>query len=312
MVTELHWSELHGVVVPMVTPFTRDGRIDTAAVERIVDHLMQAGIRDVLLLGTTGEAASVGANERLRFMEVALARLGGRARIYVGLASNSMAETVAAARSYAALGVDALVGHLPNYYPLGAAQMHAWFARLADTVTRPLFLYNIPMTTRMSIPVETVMALGEHPNIAGMKDSEYDVARMETLLEWRRGRTDFQYFVGPSVMALQGLRLGADGFVPGVGNVVPGACRRLLACARAGDWAGAEAAQAEMKRVGDTYMPNRSVGDAIATLKATMHAMGLCGATVLPPLLPSGEDEMPVVNATLAELERTRVTARPA
>ena len=143
--------------------------------------------------------------------------------------------------------------------PLSSAQMHAWFVRLADAVSRPLFLYNIPMTTRMSIPVETVMALADHPNIAGMKDSEYDVARMERLLEWRRGRPGFQYFVGPSVMALQGLRLGADGFVPGVGNVVPAACRRLLDCARAGDWDGAEAAQADMKRVGDTYMPARSV-----------------------------------------------------
>lgn len=302
--------EPHGVVVPMVTPFTGEGRIDTAAVERIVDHLMHAGIRDLLLLGTTGEAASMSATERLRFMETALKRLDGRARVFVGLASNSFAETVAAAGSYSAMGVDALVGHLPSYYPLNSAHMHDWFARLADAVTRPLFLYNIPMTTRMSIPVDTVMALGEHPNIAGMKDSEYDAARMEVLLAWRWGRTDFQYFVGPSVMALHGLRLGADGFVPGVGNVVPEACRRLLMCARAGDWAGAEAAQADMKRVGDTYMPNRSVGDAIALLKATMHAMGLCGATVLPPLLPPGEDEMRSVAATLDALGPARGAER--
>jgi dihydrodipicolinate synthase/N-acetylneuraminate lyase len=305
-------KELDGVVVPMVTPFTSDGRIDEEAVGRVLEHLMQAGIRDLLLLGTTGEAASMSATERLRFLEAVLGRLNGRARTFVGLASNSFADTVAAARSYAAMGVDALVGHLPNYYPLRGAQMHAWFARLADAATLPLFLYNIPMTTKMSIPVETVMALGEHPNIMGMKDSEYDAARMETLLAWRRGRTDFQYFVGPSVMALDGLRLGADGFVPGVGNVVPEACRRLLACARAGDWAGAEAAQADMKRVGDTYMPGRSVGDAITLLKATMHAMGLCGATVLPPLLPPGEDDLRVVSATLAELERARLAGRPA
>jgi dihydrodipicolinate synthase/N-acetylneuraminate lyase len=301
--------DLHGVVVPMVTPFTPDGAIDLPAVERLVDHLLGAGIRDLLLLGTTGEAASQSAAQRLRFLEAALARLGGRARTYVGLASNSLEDTLTAARNYAALGVDALVGHLPNYYPLRDVQMHAWFTRLADAVPRPLYLYNIPMTTRMSIPVETVMALGEHPNITGMKDSEYDSDRMATLLAWRRDRTDFQYFVGPSVMALDGLRLGADGFVPGVGNVVPEACRRLLDCARTGDWAGAEAAQADMKRVGDTYLPDRSVGEAIALLKATLYALGLCGPTVLPPLLTAGERDMRVVQATLAELERTR-TAR--
>jgi dihydrodipicolinate synthase/N-acetylneuraminate lyase len=288
-----------GVVVPMVTPFTPEGRVDAPAVGRLIDHLMGAGIADVLLLGTTGEAASLSAAERLGFLDVALKRLDGRARIFVGLANNSFAETVAAARSYSAMGVYGLVGHLPSYYPLSSSQMQGWFTRLADNVSRPLFLYNIPMTTRMSIPVETVMALADHPNIAGMKDSEYDVARMETLLGWRRGRKDFLYFVGPSVMALRGLELGADGFVPGVGNVVPDACRRLLQCARAGDWAGAAAAQADMKRVGDTYMPDRSVGDAIALLKATLHAMGLCGPTVLPPLTAPNDTERHTVAATL-------------
>jgi 4-hydroxy-tetrahydrodipicolinate synthase len=305
-------AEMHGVVVPMVTPFTEEGEIDGPAVHRLVDHLLGAGVRDLLLLGTTGEAASLSASQRLRFLETALERLGGRARTYVGLASNSLTDTLAAARAYAVMGVDALVGHLPNYYPLNPAQMHAWFTRLADEVRRPLYLYNIPMTTRMSIPIETVMALGEHPNIVGMKDSEYDRERMATLLEWRRGRADFEYFVGPSVMALYGLRLGADGFVPGVGNVVPEACIRLLGCAREGDWVGAEAAQATMKQVGDTYMPDRSVGDAIALLKATMHALGLCGPTVLPPLLPAGVEAMPVVKATLMELERTRAAGRVA
>jgi dihydrodipicolinate synthase/N-acetylneuraminate lyase len=297
--------DLHGVVVPMVTPFTEEGAIDLPAVERLVDHLLGAGIRDLLLLGTTGEAASMSAAQRLRFLEAVLTRLGGRARTYVGLASNCLEDTLTAARDYAAMGVDALVGHLPSYYPLGAAQMQAWFTRLADGVPRPLYLYNIPMTTRMSIPVETIMALGEHPNIAGMKDSEYDRARMAALLAWRRGRTDFQYFVGPSVMASYGLQLGADGFVPGVGNVVPEACRRLLECARAGDWTGAEAAQADMRRVGDTYMPDRSVGEAIALLKATMHALGLCGPTVLPPLLPAAERDRRVVEATLSQLGRS-------
>jgi dihydrodipicolinate synthase/N-acetylneuraminate lyase len=294
------------VVVAMVTPFTGDGEIDEPAVGRVVEHLLHAGVDGLLLLGTTGEAASVSAAQRLRFLDIALRHLDGRARSFVGLASNCLEDTLAAARAYTAMGVDALVGHLPNYYPLRDTQMQAWFTRIADAVPRPLYLYNIPMTTRMSIPVETIMALGEHPNIAGMKDSEFDRARMATLLAWRRERADFQYFVGPSAMALEGLRLGADGFVAAVGNVLPDVCRRLLDCARSGDWDGAEAAQAEMKRVGDTYMPDRTVADAIALLKATMHALGLCGPTVLPPLLPPTPAEMRVVQATLRELELIR------
>jgi 4-hydroxy-tetrahydrodipicolinate synthase len=180
--------------------------------------------------------------------------------------------------------------------------MRAWFERLADEVPAPLFLYNIPMTTKMSIPVATVEALSAHPNIAGIKDSEYDVGRMETLLARLKDRSRFACFVGPSILAKQGLALGASGFVPGVGNVMPDACQRLMVCAEARDWEGAEQAQALMKRIGDTYQAGRTVAEAIAMLKAAMNALGLCSPVVLPPLVPPSETDRRAVAAGVAEL----------
>ena len=255
-----------GVVVPMVTPFTAEGSIDEMATSAMIDRLLKAGTRSFLLLGTTGEAASISASAKLRFVARCLARISGRAHVYVGVANNSFAETMADANAYARLGADAIVSHLPNYYPLSPQQMHQWFERVADESPLPVFLYNIPMTTKMSIPIDVVQQLADHPNVFGMKDSEYDEARMEALITFRKQRDDFVFFVGPSIMSLRGLQLGADGFVPGVGNVVPEACHRLYESARAGDWEAAAQAQEDMKRVGDTYMPNRSVGDAIALL----------------------------------------------
>lgn len=295
-------GEHRGVVVPMVTPFTEDERVDEAAVRRIIDHLLEGGVAGVLLLGTTGEAASMGTSQRRRLIEAAVQHVAGRVTIYAGISHNSYAESIGAARIYRAIGVDALVAHLPTAYPLGVAHMHAWFERLASEAPGPLLLYNIPMTTRMSIPVETVEALSTHPNIAGIKDSEYDVARMEMLLTRFKHRTDFAYFVGPSVLAMKGLGLGADGFVPGVGNVMPDVCQRLMACAETGDWAGAEEAQALMNRIGDTYQTGRTVTEAVGRLKAAMKALGLCSPVVLPPLLPTGEAERTTVAAAVAEL----------
>jgi dihydrodipicolinate synthase/N-acetylneuraminate lyase len=304
-------SRFGGVVVPMVTPFTPEGTIDEVATRRMVDRLLSAGVRSFLLLGTTGEAASISASEKLRFVNCALQRINGQAHVYVGLANNSLEDTFTAAHAYAALGVDAVVGHLPNYYPLSSGQMHEWFELLADTVRVPLFLYNIPMTTKMSIPIDIVQRLAEHPNVFGMKDSEYDVERLEKLIAFRTQRDDFTFFVGPSVMSMRGLQLGADGFVPGVGNVVPEACLKLMRAAQSNDWAAAEAAQDAMKRVGDTYMPGRSVGDAIAILKAVLAELGLCDATVLPPLTPPDGPDRLIIKATVQALAATAASARP-
>lgn len=291
-----------GVVVPMVTPFTEDGQVDEPAVRRLVDHLVRGGIGGILLLGTTGEAASMEARERLRLVETAVAHIARRVRVFAGISDDSLAAAAATAKAYRELGVDAFLAHVPSYYPLGAAEVHAWFERLADRVPAPLFLYNIPMTTHVSIPEDVVEALSRHANIAGIKDSEYDAARMERLLARFRGRPDFAYFVGPSVMAKRGLELGADGIVPGVGNLLPRTSQRLFEAARAGDHAAAGEAQQRLKRIGDTYQAGRSVTHAIALLKAALAALGLCRPVVLPPLLPPPEAEARAAAAAAREL----------
>ncbi|MGH7551189.1 MAG: dihydrodipicolinate synthase family protein [Gemmatimonadota bacterium] len=295
-------KRFHGAVVPMATPFTADEALDEPAVRRILDHVLEGGVRAVLLLGTTGEGASMDPVARRRLVEIAVGHLEGRATTFANVSSDSLAASIEEARAFQEIGVDAVVAHLPVYYPLAPPDMARWFERLADDVPMPLFLYNIPMTTGMSIPVETVVALSGHPNIAGIKDSEYDVDRMETLLSRLGDRADFAYFVGPSGHALQGLSRGAAGFVPGVGNLLPGVCQRLVEAAERGDRQTAARMQERMKRVGDTYQANRTVSQAIPLIKAGMSALGLCGPTVLPPLAGSDDADREAMVAALNEL----------
>ncbi|MGH7565088.1 MAG: dihydrodipicolinate synthase family protein [Gemmatimonadota bacterium] len=295
-------KRFRGVVVPMVTPFTADEALDEPAVARILDHVIEGGVRAVLLLGTTGEGTSMDPAARRRLVEIAVGHLGGRAVTFANISSDSLAASIDEARAFHKIGVDAVVAHLPIYYPLEPAQMRSWFERLADNAPAPLFLYNIPMTTGMSIPVETVVALSGHPNVAGMKDSEYDLDRMGTLLSRLGDRADFAYFVGPSGHALPGLVRGAAGFVPGVGNLLPEICQRLMEGAERGDRQTALRMQERMKRVGDTYQANRTVSQAIPLIKAGMSALGLCGPTVLPPLAGPDDADREAMVATLNEL----------
>jgi 4-hydroxy-tetrahydrodipicolinate synthase len=287
-------SPYRGVIVPMVTPIAPDGDLDEPAVGRIIDHMVAGGVHGVFVLGTTGENASMHAAMRERLVAVTATHIGERARVYAGISSNCLADSVAAAKAYAPLGVDAVVAHLPTYYALDAEEQLAYFSVLADRIALPLVLYDIPATTHMVVPVEIVERLSRHSNIVGIKDSGGDVAHLAALLE-RLGdvRPDFAILVGASALAAQGLALGADGIVPAQGNLIPALCRALFDRAVAGDRDGAEACQQRVDAFARLFVDGRSLAQSLGALKAMMGALDLCGPDVLPPLRPlsSGEQE---------------------
>ena len=149
-----HLSSHHGVIVPMVTPVTPDGSLDEPAVRRIVDHLVAGGVHGIFVLGTTGENTSVPLAMRERLVAATVEHVAGRVRTYAGISSNCLADSVAAARAYVPLGVDAVVAHLPMYYALNAEEQFTYFNALAERIDLPLVLYDIPVTTHMAIPVD--------------------------------------------------------------------------------------------------------------------------------------------------------------
>jgi len=285
-------SPHHGVIAPIVTPVTSDGSLDEPAVRRVVDHMVAGGVHGVFVLGTTGENTSVPAAMRERLVAATAKHVAGRARTYAGVSANCLADSVAAAKAYAPLGVDAVVAHLPTYYALNGEEQFAYFNALADRIDLPLVLYDIPVTTHLVIPVEVVERLSYHPNVVGIKDSGGDIGHLTALLE-RLGdsRPDFAVLVGASVLAAQGLVLGADGFVPSQGNLVPALCRALYDCAIAGDRDGAEVYQRQLNALAQLFVEGRSLAQSLGALKAMMGALGLCGADVLPPLLPLSPQE---------------------
>jgi 4-hydroxy-tetrahydrodipicolinate synthase len=213
--------------------------------------------------------------------------------VFAGISSNCLAHSVEAAATFFERGADVVVAHPPYYFPLGPEELLAYYTALADRISGPLIIYNIPSTTHVSVPVEIVEALSEHPSIVGIKDSEEDAARLAVLMERLAGRGDFTCLVGAANLAARGMALGADGFVPGNGNLVPRACRALYDSGLAGDEAAAETYQREIDEVAGIYHRGRPLREALAALKAAMGVLGLCGPDMLPPLraLAPGEQE---------------------
>jgi dihydrodipicolinate synthase/N-acetylneuraminate lyase len=300
----------HGVVVPMVTPITPQGDLDEPAVCRVIDHLIEGGASGIFVLGTTGEAASVPHPMRSRLISITVEHVGNRVLTCAGIGRNCLEHSVHAAKECFRLGIDVAVAHLPSYYALSPEEQCDYYTALVERIPGPLMLYNIPSTTHMSIPIEVVEQLSQHPKVVGLKDSEQDTARLEAVMKRLGGRPDFAVFVGVTVLAAKALSLGADGMVPSSGNLVPQLCQGLYESGIRGYVANAEVFQQQIDEAAGIYQRNRTLGQSLAALKAAMGALGLCGPDVLPPLHPLDPAEQAAVRCEFltwqAEKERAK------
>ena len=291
-------SKYRGVVVPMVTPVTQDGQLDTEAVKRIINFFADNKVSP-LLMGTTGEGNSVSQADGQLFVETAVeanTHHPSPITIYAGLTGNCFAEQVRQAEIFTALGADVIVATLPTYYALTPEQMYEYYHTLADCITGPLMLYNILATTHMSIPVDVIRRLADHPNIVGLKDSERDLERMAQCIEIAKGRDDFAYFCGWAAQSAHSLELGGNGIVPSTGNYVPGMFNELYDAAVRGDIATANRLQDETNEIAKIYQKDRTLGQSLTALKVMMQTKGLCEPWMLMPLCRlSAEEEQKII-----------------
>lgn len=282
-------NKYHGVVVPMVTPLAKDGSIDVAAVERIIENFAQNNV-SALIMGTTGEGNSVPVEYGIKMIEAASRTAKGRITIYAGLAGNCVKEQIAAAEKFIKAGADVIAATLPCYYTLKPEQMYDYYKTMADVLTVPLMLYNITITTHMSIPLDVIEKLSHHPNIVGLKDSENNVPRLEEALKMFAGREDFAYFCGCAANSAVALKNGADGIVPSVGNYLPKIYQDLFIAGINGDMEKAEELQQITIEIGKINTEGLTLGDSLAGLKVIMNEAGLCETGMLPPLTELGKE----------------------
>ncbi len=290
-----------GVVVPMVSPFTNSNKVDTRAVAKITEHLVAAKTSP-FVLGTTGEAASIPLDQKVKLVSEMVSVTNKKELTYAGIDSTCFQISVEMARQFADLGVDAVVAHLPEYYPLTPNHMLQYFEKLADASPVPLIVYNIPGTTGMSIPLDVLETLSKHPNISGLKDSERDPARLDKCITLWKDNSDFSFLIGWAAQSTYALLNGADGIVPSTGNIVPGMYRDLYNAAIKGEREQAETLQKATNDISLVYQKDRILSQSLAALKVCMHSLGLCEKVVLPPILALSLLEAQQIEIALKEL----------
>jgi len=295
-------KKVAGVIVPMISPFNDDNKIDENGIEKIVNSFMDAGVFP-FILGTTGEASSISLSQKIEFVKTALNITRNKSKLYAGISSNCFEESVETANEFLSLGVYTVVATLPSYYSLTKDQMLDYFEKLAEAVNGPLVIYNILATTHMSIPLDVVEKLSHHPNIYGLKDSERDISRHEKAAAMFRNRNDFSHILGWAAYSAQCMLNGSDGFVPSTGNFAPQMFKELYDAGLANNPKEAFRLQEETNEIASVYQKDRTLGQSLAALKVMMNELELCSTNMLPPLTKLNiEEELKIREKTKAIL----------
>ena len=277
--------------MPMVSPLQADLSIDRTGVCSLVKMLTNAGVH-IFVLGTTGEISSLPLKERIKLLEYTVDANQNKSVVFAGISGNCLSESSDASKLYKDIGVDIAVAHLPFYFQIGRRHIVDYYFRLADQLTIPLMLYNIPQTTHISIPQDAIEQLSRHENIIGLKDSERDIDRLTGNIEMSRDRDDFSFFVGWASMSAEALKMGADGIVPSSGNLIPHIYNDLYKASKEGDTAKALTLQSVSDSITDYYQKDRTLAEAFPLLKAMLKIFGICGHYAAPPLLTLSDGEI--------------------
>lgn len=224
-----------GMSTTLLTPFDAAGEVDEAALRRLVDFQISSGVTRLCPTGVTGEAASLLDSERLRILEVVLDQAGDRALVLPDMGTEGLAHTLSLTKQAQAMGAHGVIVFTPYLDPPTDEGMIRYFNTVAESLSVPILMHNLPNRTTVDISPEVVAVLAEHPNIAGMKEGNQDVVRLRRVLHLVRD-LDFVVLSGNDFLALPALLFGAHGHISVAGNVIPCQVSAIVEAALRGDF----------------------------------------------------------------------------
>ena len=233
-----------GSIVALVTPMNAAGEIDEPQLARLVEFHLEAGTEGFVIAGTTGESATLTRDEHIGVIERACQLVDGRAPVIAGTGSNSTAQTLDLSRAVDSLPVAGFLLVTPYYNKPGQEGMYRHFCTVADAVSRPVILYNVPARTGVDLTTGTVARLARHGNIGGIKEATGELGRV-TQLRQVCGK-DFVLLSGDDLTAGEFMLRGGDGVISVTANVAPARMRALCDAARSGERIEAERIDGEL------------------------------------------------------------------
>lgn len=265
-----------GACTALVTPFL-DGKVNYPMLEQLLRRQMEAGIRAVVLCGTTGEAPTLSDREKLEIFKRGKAFVGDQCMILAGTGSNSTAHAVELSAAARETGADGLLVVSPYYNKATPEGLTAHYQAIAEAVDIPVVLYNVPSRTGVDIPVSVYRRLSAVPNIAGVKEASGDITKITKILA--ACGPGFSVWSGNDDHTVAAMALGARGVISVTANVAPVLVQAMSMAALDGDLDTAAALQLRLQRLNELMFCQVNP----IPVKAAMKCIGYdCGACRLP------------------------------
>ena len=270
-----------GVGTALITPFTRDGSLDEAAVTRLARRQVEAGVHFLSPCGTTGEAPTLTHREKLRVVELVLGEAKGKVPVLAGAGGYDTREVIELARDMERVGADGLLSVTPYYNKPTQEGLYQHFKAIAEATSLPIVLYNVPGRTGVNMSADTTLRLSEIPNIVAIKEQP-DLPQMSQIISG--AREDFIVLSGDDPVTVAVMAIGGKGVISVASNEAPAEMAQIVGLCEKGDFAAA-------RKLHHWLFPLIQVNFAETNpipCKAAMAAMGLIEESYrLPIVAPS-------------------------
>src|SRR6476660_1609805 len=290
-------ADFHGVFPYLVSPVDASGEIRTDVLGKLCDDLIKAGVHGLTPLGSTGEFAYLGNEQRATVVQTTIEAARKRVQVIAGVAATATADAVAQAENYQHLGADGILAILESYFPLKDAQVESYFRAIADAVDIPVVLYTNPQFQRSDLSLDTIARLSEHPRIRYIKDASTNTGRLLSIMN-RAPR--MKVFSASAHIPAAVMLIGGVGWMAGPACIVPRQSVRLYELCRAGQWPEAMKLQRDLWRINEAF----ARFNLAACIKAGLQIQGYAVRDPVPPQAALGPADREAVEAILADVAK--------
>ncbi|MCX2982165.1 4-hydroxy-tetrahydrodipicolinate synthase [Halieaceae bacterium IMCC14734] len=288
---------ISGSIVALITPMLDDGAVDWESLDALLDLHLAAGTGAIVAVGTTGESATLAVTEHCDVIARTVSKLAGAIPVIAGTGANSTSEAVELTAAAQRVGADACLLVTPYYNKPTQEGLYQHHKRIAEAVSIPQILYNVPGRTGVDMLPATVARLADIENIVGIKEATGDLQRGREVIDVCAGR--MAVYSGDDATATELMLMGAQGNISVTANVAPALLAEVCALAIAGDTERARALDARLQPLHDVlFLESNPI-----PVKWAMAQQGRCGGHLRLPMTELAAQYQPQVLAALQALD---------
>jgi 4-hydroxy-tetrahydrodipicolinate synthase len=296
---------LKGIIPPMITPLTEDGKLDKKGLANLIDHLITGGVHGVFILGTNGEAPSLSYELRKELITESCKLVAKRIPVLVGITDTSFDGSIEIAEHAKEEGADAVVIAPPYYMPISQSEMVEYLENLVPKLPLPFIMYNMPSCTKMHLTVDTIKRSKELGAI-GIKDSSGDVGYFYSLIEEFKKDPSFSLIIGTEMFLPETIMYGGHGAVAGGANFFPRLFVDLYDASVANDTEKIALLRDKVLKLYDTiYNTGEFVSRFTKGTKSALKALGVCEDYMAMPLRNFDDEKRAIIKKYVEEFEYT-------